>query len=361
MLDQLHGGITEDIEFFAGRSLIDFSSNLNPFGAPEGLDKVLSSVDIESYPSGYSRLEELLATFLKCQPENLLIANGASEAFYFLAMFLKPRVTSLQAPSFSEYRNCVQAIGTATLDVESIPGEPLDIKRMYRAIEQSDLIFIGNPNNPDGRLLKTNTMIQLVSHAEEFRTTVIVDEAFIDFCGRPQNSLVPIIESYNNLIVVGSLTKIFSIAGLRFGFIASNKDFIRRASAARPPWPVSSATSAAVEFCLSNNDYYEKSIREINSIKEDFVTRLEGTGLRVYPSSTNYLLIKLPDGRSSDGVMEAMLKEGFLIRDCRSFGLDKQFIRLAVKLPEQNTALLRALKKTLAKKYLFTTCRNAND
>lgn len=345
---QLHGGITEEIAKIAGDTLLDFSSNLNPFGPPDGLQEVISSADIEHYPPGYSALETALARFCGCSTENLLMTNGASEAFFFLSLLLRPRVTSLEIPGFSEYQNSVQAFGSAIWEIDGHPEKQFDTCRYFKAVEQSDVIFIGNPNNPDGRLIEPSVLEELIRYANEFATIVILDEAFIDFCGRDKFTMSGWVDKYDNLVIVGSLTKTFAIAGLRFGYIVAGKEFISRLKRGRPPWPISSTTSAAIQFCLGQSHYYKETIRKTNEYKEDFVLRLSRVGLKVFPSAANYILIKLPDGCSSGDLTATLLSRQFLIRDCRSFGLGDNFIRLAVKLPEQNDLLARALEETLS-------------
>lgn len=344
---QVHGGITEQIAGSVRRPLLDFSSNLNPFGPPDGLQEIISSANIEHYPAGYSSLENSLANFCGCEPDNLLITNGASEAFYFLALFFKPRVTSIQAPCFSEYQNSMQALGSAIREIDGHPDNNFDLERYYRGVEQSDVLFIGNPNNPDGRLFQRPELDKLIKYAEDFDTTVILDEAFIDYCGRSESSLAGTIEKYSNLVIVGSLTKVFAIAGLRFGYIIAGGKLASRLKRARPPWPVSSTTSAAVEFCLSQDAYYKDTIQKTNDYKESFALQLARTGLKIFPSAANYLLAKLPDGYNSHNLAAVLLDRGFLIRDCRSFSLGDQFIRLAVKLPDQNNALVESLQEEL--------------
>lgn len=350
MMDQFHGGITEEISNLVKKPLIDFSSNLNPFGPPKGLEKELNGLNIESYPAGYSSLERSLGDFLNCRPENLLPTNGASEAFYFLTLFLRPEVTAVQIPAFSEYENSARAACWAIRHIGSTPGASLDENALYQAVEQSDLIFIGNPNNPDGRLFSVDFIKKLVAYAEDSGTTVILDEAFIDFPGRTKFSLTRFVDDFESLIVVGSLTKIFAVAGLRFGFIAANRKLAARLRRARPPWPINTITSKAIEFCLGQTDYYRNTVKSINRIKEDFVAGLDQAGLETLPSAANYLLAKLPEGFDSTQFTADLLKEGFLIRDCRSFGLGEKYIRLAVKLPEQNMLLLETLRSLIRRK-----------
>ncbi|MCI0445023.1 aminotransferase class I/II-fold pyridoxal phosphate-dependent enzyme, partial [bacterium] len=201
-----------------------------------------------------------------------------------------------------------------------------------------DLILLNNPHNPSGALCSRNDLIRFASEMLQFRSCLIVDEAFMDYC--PEESLVPHIVKLSNVIVIRSLTKFYAIPGLRIGYVVCNAELAQKIRQQIEAWPVSSIALQTGKAAVSDQ-MYDEMVRTKNEIaRTQFAEELNQIpGVTVFPSSANFLLIKFRIATGSD--LEKYLESyRILIRRCSTFhGLNDSFIRVAVRSPEDNVRL----------------------
>jgi histidinol-phosphate/aromatic aminotransferase/cobyric acid decarboxylase-like protein len=212
---------------------------------------------------------------------------------------------------------------------------------------EAKAVFICNPNNPTGALLPMEEIIALAKRCEESETFLLVDEAFIELSD-PDQSVARLAPSREYLFVMRSLTKSFGVPGLRLGFGVTNPLLAEIMDRARIPWSLGSIAAAAGSYLLGQEDFLERS-RAL--IKEELIwlnSSLRTLGLRPMDSRVNFILVDItPSGLGSDELTRRMAGEGVLVRDCQSFGLDKGYIRVAVRNRNENEQLIAALERAL--------------
>ena len=214
-------------------------------------------------------------------------------------------------------------------------------------LARAKLLFLCNPNNPTGRLLSADQVIDLADRCEEAQTFLLVDEAFIELSD-PEESVAIQAPQREFLFVMRSLTKSFGVPGLRLGFGVTNVKLARIMNLARIPWSIGSIAAAAGEYLLGCEEHLERSRLVIKEELAWLEFALQGLGLRPLPSQVNFILVNIePSKLASDVLAKRTMAQGVLVRDCQSFGLGKSYIRVAVRSRSENERLIAALKRSL--------------
>ena len=205
--------------------------------------------------------------------------------------------------------------------------------------EETDLLFLANPNNPTGTLMNRDYLNKLLERCKEKKIYVVLDECFIEFCGT-ECSALPWIEKYPNLLLVRAFTKIYAIPGVRLGYlICSNRSLLEKIRTQIPEWNLSVFAQEAGVACAGKTAYLEKTVNYVKNEREFLAEGLKKFGFRVFPGEANFLLI-----HSEKPLYEKLLGKGILIRDCMNFkGLTKGYYRIAVKKRQDNEKLLKAI------------------
>ncbi len=329
--------------------ILDFSSNINPLGmskkALKGLRDNLKHV--VRYPdSNSTKLREAIGKYHSINPENILVGNGATALIHHIPRVLRPKRVLMPVPTFSEYASACKASGAKIkyIRLEEADGFRIDDEKLIRSLDNTNLLFLCNPNNPTGQLLPRKGVLKIVDKAEKNGVIVVLDEVFIDYAER--ESLIKEAVKKKNLIVLRAFTKFFAMPGLRLGYIAANSDIINMLKEEMGTWPVNSLAQIAGEIILKDRDYIQKSIRYIEKERTHLIKGIsEIDGLKPFPSSTNFILIRIKkDGLNVSMLYDILAKRGILIRDCTNFGLGNKFFRIAVKRRYENNRFLNELK-----------------
>lgn len=331
-------------------NIIDFSSNINPLGIPDSVKNaaINSIAHSNIYPDIYSR--ELIRSISKSEnvPENWIFpSNGAAEAIFRIAFYLKPRIGLVTAPAFSEYENSLKAAGSKVDYYNLI--EECDFKIQDDILDfidsEIDIVFLCNPNNPTGQLTDKETIERIIKHCKQAGTIVVIDECFLDFVeNKDVYSAVNLLDTYDNLIVLKAFTKIYAIPGIRLGYcMSSNKQLIEGLKISGPPWNVSTVAQKSGIAALIEKDYVIKTVKYISEQRKYLVKELNDLDIKTYDSSANYILLKIYDDLN---LKEEMLKKGILIRSCSNYkNLDSSFYRIAVKSKDENIQFIKAFKE----------------
>lgn len=347
----VHGGdIYSYAEQFAGREVLDFSSNINPRGIPEPVRQAMrDAVDqCEHYPDPFCRgLTEGLAKKYGLSPGMFFCANGAADIFFRLADVLRPRRALLTAPTFSEYAAALARQGCA-VRYHALDAQEgfLVTPRFLDDLHDIDICFLCVPNNPTGRAVDSARMQEIVQICRRQNIWLVVDECFADFLvDEPAHTLVPSLREFDRLIVVRAFTKMYAVPGVRLGWCASaNREAIERLYAAGQPWGVSVIAQACGEAALQLDGFAEETARYIAPLRQTLADGLIACGFRVYPGEANYLLFHTEFAE----LRERLLPRGIMIRDCANYqGLSPGYFRVAVKKQQENDRLVRAIREVL--------------
>ena len=318
----------------------DFAVNVWPAPRSKKLRRaLLDALESDRYPDDRPA-RAAVARRIERPVDEVLLANGAAEAFWLLAQTIKPRKAVCIHPSFTEAEAALVACGAEmsrafrdsddfALDPESIP-------------EDADFVVVCNPNNPTGNLERALVLERL----ERPGRVVVVDEAFMDFAHTSRESLVGR-RDLKGVVVVRSFTKMWGIPGIRAGFLVGEPRLVARLAANRQPWSVNSVACAAIEICANDRTTRKQVAREVAAARRSLELKLARLpGVRVWPSAANFLLLEVPDGI---GVASSLYARGFAVRPASSFpGLTENHLRIAVRAAEENDELIAALTEVLA-------------
>ena len=246
-----HGG---DIYSFIEKNRaapLDFSASLNPLGMPKGVAKILrgSVRKFEAYPDPNARaVTRAVADFEGLPPSQILCGNGCADIIYRIAYALKPKRALLPAPTFSEYQSALENSGCriSYFDLKAKSGFELDESILSR-IKNKDVLFICNPNNPTGSLAEKDLLIRLAKKCSETGCALVIDESFNLFLDEGAgHAMKSELSRFSNLIILKAFTKIYAMAGLRFGYcLCSDPAVLSSIEEAGQPWSVSAPAQLA--------------------------------------------------------------------------------------------------------------------
>jgi len=333
-------------------AIIDFSSNINPYGLAEGVkDSIVQSLEhADRYPDFNCRaLSEALSEYENVQKDYIFCSNGSIEAIFRIVSFLKPKNALIIAPTFNEYEHALESIG-CKINYYYLKEENdfiIDEDIIDYIDQETNIVFICNPNNPTGQLTEKKTIEKILAHCEKMDTTLVIDECFMDFVSdKEEYSAKNLLGIYSNLIILKAFTKIFAMAGIRLGYcMSSNIKIMDGIKEIGPTWNVSSIAQAAGIAAVQETDYLTESLQFIDEQRGYLVDKLDMMGLKVYSSNANYIFFKC---MQDIDLKHELLQYGILIRDCSDYeGLENGYYRIAVKRDEDNKLLVRALRNIL--------------
>ena len=345
----MHGG-----DIYRNSIQYDFSVNINPMGMPSEVQWVLTEAVFHAnkYPDIiHERLISDTADVFGVPEKNIVYGNGASEIIMAICHSLCPEKALFISPCFSGYENSIRgAFPDCELTYYNLLEEN-DFEIHHDILEhilvnRADVMFITNPNNPNGRLIPKDLMADIIAACEKAGTILVVDECFLTLTGKEkENSLAYNITDYKNLIVLRAYTKTFAIPGVRIGYaICSLEEMAQDIINHLPEWNLSMFAQMAGAECLKHQDYLVDSIKLIDTERKYLLDGLNRLGLKVFTTDANYILFK-----SSDlDLNKKILQHSILIRDCSDYnGLEKGFYRIAVKSHNDNEKLLSVLDELL--------------
>ncbi|MGH8011417.1 MAG: pyridoxal phosphate-dependent aminotransferase [Candidatus Binataceae bacterium] len=345
--DATHGGGAPD-------GTLDFSVSLNPLGPPPAVFEAYGAAAdaIANYPAPYaSRLTAAIARWAGVEAVNVLVGNGSTQLIHLLARTLEAPAMHVVIPTFSEIANAIAIAGKVaypiTLDEHDFT---LTEEKIATSLaRQAGPVFIGRPNSPTGSMLSLAQANVIVRLCRRFNVYCVFDEAFIDFV-EDGKSCASILRSLPNLVVLRSLTKIFSIAGLRLGFVIAAEPIVTTMRARLEPWSVNAIAERVALACLEDaGEFIARSQALVSRERMRIETRLRALGLRVIPSAANFLMVDLRRDEggisTADGFISFMMSRGIFVRDLRRLpGCVAGMFRVGIRTPADNDVLLGAIE-----------------
>jgi L-threonine-O-3-phosphate decarboxylase len=324
--------------------IVDFSASINPLGPPASAITAITRglKALSSYPDpNYSQLCHALARWHRLSPEWILPGNGSAELLTWASWELSHlEETYLLTPAFADYGRSFSTFGVKIHPLPLNLGD-IDSPLLLDKINRPTGLLLNNPHNPTGRIFTTK---EILPYLEEF-ALVVIDEAFMDFVSpAQQQSLISMVDKYPNLVILRSLTKFYSLAGLRLGYAISNPGRLRRWQKWRDPWPVNVLAAAAGEAIIQDREFQERTWHWLGLTRQALFNALQSVPrLQPLPGSANFLLVRTEN--SSRQLQEQLLKNHrILIRDCSNFPeLGDRYFRLAVRTQIENQTLIKAL------------------
>ena len=325
--------------------MILLASNENPLGMPESARRAAAAAleGAGSYPdSNATALKNALAARLDVPPDWLTLGSGSSEILELAAQVsLKPG----EGVVYSQYGFVVYAQAAAHARAKStvVPARDFghDLEAMGAAIgEDTRLVFVANPNNPTGTFLEAGPLLDFLQ-AVPTHVTVLLDEAYTEYLAPAQRyDSIEWVRRFPNLIVARTFSKAYGLAGIRIGYGVSQPALASRMNAQRPRFNVSSPAQAAALAALADEAFLARSYQLNMDGRVQLAAGLAELGLPTLPSSGNFLMVQVGDGQA---ICSRLLAAGIAVSTLDGYGLP-QWLRITIGLPEQNRAVLAALR-----------------
>lgn len=322
--------------------LVKLNTNENPYGpSPKALAAMREQIsdDLRLYPDpNCDLLKQAVADYYGVQTNQVFVGNGSDEvlAHAFQAFFQQGKPLLFPDISYSFYPVYCGLYG---VEPKQIPlDEDFAINLDDYRQDNGGIIF-PNPNAPTGRLLPLEAIEQLLEHNTD--SLVLVDEAYIDFGGQ---SAIALVNKYPNLLVVQTLSKSRSLAGMRVGLAVGQPELIEaleRIKNSFNSYPLDRVALAGAAASFADREYFEQTCSKVIASREAMVSELTALGFEVLPSAANFVFARHP--QQDAGELAAKLREqGIIVRHFRQPRIE-QFLRITVGTDEQNAELIEAL------------------
>lgn len=328
--------------------VIDFSVSINPDPLPEEVIRAIRESRVTRYPDTHcSLLKEKIAAFNNTGSESILVVNGTSQGMFLIvaALLEKDDPVCIVQPTYSEYKDACQ-LKTSNItevrmdssnDFEISPSVIIDSVRK----DSPKLLWLCSPNNPTGRYLREEDFEKIRLCCSETGTTLILDEAYVCF--------VPEEKRYDplrkNVIILRSMTKDFSIPGLRLGYLMGEPEVLKKIKVWQPEWSISAPAQDAGAAGIDCLDYFKESWQKTAERRDRMSRSLEELGLKVHDSCSNFFLVEVDD---IEALKKHLWKDLILVRDCGSFKLENT-IRIGVRTEEDNGRLINNIREYLGR------------
>ncbi|WP_026580708.1 threonine-phosphate decarboxylase CobD [Bacillus sp. J33] len=328
---------------------IDFSANINPLGPPRQIkDRWKSLFEcITDYPDpNASFLKKRLAETEGVKETQILIGNGGAELISLIGRMLAGKRVLIIQPAFSEYEEACRVNGCTVVYHQLEPENwSLDMEALSLKLKDADALFFCNPNNPTGVFYPSVIVEELIKRCSVNNCLLVMDEAFYDFAC-DYRSIVPFIKSTSHVMVLRSMTKMFSIPGLRLGYLLANEILIEKAAALKPHWSVNALALKAGEWCLESEEHVQVTKKLIKQERDRLKIFFRQLDFAVSPSSVNFYLLKDPNLDSQLPLFQFLLEIGIIPRHTMNFpGLEGKWLRFAIKGPQENDRLMEAMQE----------------
>lgn len=358
-----HGGDIYTDGILKGVELLDFSSNINPLGVPDSFtDNLQEAVDnIKVYPDiQYRQSKDYIGQYLNqgsgffypkgevldfnFNREDLVLGNGAGEIIDIAVGSLDS--ICIVVPSFVEYEDSAKKRGLKIIYSNLNSNMEIDYDDLAKKIQQVDGLIIGNPNNPNGSIIKKNKFEPIVRYCQKHAKRIIIDEAFIEFTGDIGASLLDLAHEYSCICIIRALTKFYAMPGVRLGYsVCKDNDFNNLMREKQIPWNINTFAELALKYVLKDKTYIKRSFKWMSDEKKYFIKELKGLSIikKVYVTNSNFVLVKLNNIRG-DILYKKLIEKGIMIRNCNNYkNLGENYVRFAIKSRDDNKRLIYAI------------------
>ena len=338
----------EEIEKEYGVSgAIKMASNENPLGpSPKAIEAIKNCLNtLHRYPDANSfLLKEQLSKKLGIPQGCIIPSNGSNEILELLSkVFLRPgHEVIIPEPTFSLYAKFTQAMDGIPIRVP-LKSFCIDLRTVLEKISpRTKIIFINNPNNPTGTIIKKEEFEEFINYIPE-NIIIVLDEAYAEFV---ETSDFPHGKNYLDaqrwIIVLRTFSKVYGLAGLRIGYGLAPQELTHYLNKVRQPFNVNSLAQVAALAALEDNEHFEKTLQIVSEGRQYLYQQLQNLGVKYITSQSNFIMIYL--GEKCPRMYEFLLRMGIIVRPLTSFGFPEH-IRLSIGKPEENKRFIDTLKK----------------
>lgn len=318
---------------YTGDEGVFLDANENPYNSP-----------YNRYPDPHQRLlKEKIAKLKNVDASQIFLGNGSDEPIDLIyRAFCEPGVDNAISidPTYGMYQVAADVNNISVKKILLKDDFQLDVDALLSAADKnSKLLWICSPNNPTANCFPKDEIVKLIT---EFDGIVVLDEAYIDFS--PENSFLPSLEKYPNLIILQTFSKAWGMAGLRLGMAFAQKNIIDVLSKIKYPYNLNILTQKkAIELIDSNKDEISGWVKILLDERDVLQKEFENLPYvkHIYPSDSNFLLIKVDNAKATYKYLADSL---VIVRDRSSVALCDGCLRITIGSPEENKILLEAMK-----------------
>ena len=297
---------------------------------PEEMLKELSEElkDISRYPSGgeYSKLQQVLAEYVGVKIENILPANGSDEVIEIATRAYQGEVL-IPIPTFSQYEASADRESLPKVLVNCLYDGVYSLNYSTQQLDKASLVWICNPNNPTGTRISREKIVNILRKAKGM---VVVDECNYEYLGE---TVVDLIDKYENLIISRSFSKNFGLAGLRLGFAVSNPKNIKKLAIFCQYFRVNRMAEKAAKKVLKYLDYYQEVWGKIKKVRDKFIKQINELGFLAYDSHANFILVEFKNKKETERAWKYLKENGIYTLpgwENEFSGLGDQFVRFTI-------------------------------
>lgn len=315
---------------------IKLASNENNWGpSPKVVEALIrKATKVYKYPYKGELVREKTAQYCGASKENIVLGNGSDELIDLVVKTFRGPSLGV-TPSFAEYKVVSKTNGMEYLEVRANTDFSFPKDEFMKASEKANLIFLCNPNNPLGNTVSSETIKEIL----DLGKITVVDEAYFEFSG---TTAFPLLNTYDNLIILRTYAKAFALAGLRVGYAIADRKIISLISKTKPPFNVNSLAQEACLAALDDIQYMRDCVEKIIKDRETMAQNLS-VKYKVFPSCANFVLVDVSPMKAED-FFEKLLKEKIIVRCFKKFpGFTGEFVRITVGTSGENEKLYAAL------------------
>lgn len=323
------------------------NTNESPYAPPpELVTEVAAEIEeiaLNRYPDRDANdLYDAMSQHLAWPREGLWIANGSNEVFMhlFLAFGGPGRSGMLFDPTYTLHTLIPTIASTRVISLQRADDFTIDLDAAVESItsERPEIVIVCSPNNPTGGVEPLAAIRVL---AEEAPGLVVVDEAYIEFA-HADESVRPLLEEYDNLVLVKTFSKAWRLAGVRIGYMLAQPSLISELARVRLPYHLSAPTQVVGRAALRHASQTLDLVRSISEERDRIALELQALGVLTYPSRANFVLFEVDDPQR---VWRALLDRDVLVRSYPDHPRLQKCLRVTAGLPEETEAFITAMRE----------------
>ncbi len=326
------------------KEYIKLNTNENPYGpSPKVIEALKDAVNdsLKLYPdSNGDELRKIIAGYYGLKDNQVFLGNGSDEvlAFSFMAFFNPDKPILFPDITYSFYKVYANIYNISYEEVKLNEDFSVPINKLYHS---EGGVVLPNPNAPTGIYLTLDKIEEILQFNKE--KVVIIDEAYIDFGG---NSAVELIDQYPNLLVVQTLSKSRSLAGLRVGFALGHKDLILALNHVKNSinsYPLDRLALCGAVKAIEDEEYFQETKSKIIATREKVSQELKNMAFIVVPSSTNFIFMSHPKIQANE-LLHSLRERGILVRHFNHTRIDN-YLRITIGSQEEMNAFIHVLRE----------------
>jgi len=346
---QSHHSYSPGVQPETWDSVVKLNTNENPYTpSPSVIEAVTNEINLLNlYPNPTSMpLREKISQLFGLVNNQVIIGNGSDDLLNLCVRSFADddlKVGMLD-PSYSLYKTLINVQGADLIKISFIDDEfTFDPNQVSSS--GANLFFLTSPHAPSGRSFSLQTLRQT---AESFPGLLVIDEAYADFA---KETALPLLNDFKNVLITRTLSKSYSLAGLRLGFAMGHPSVIAQLDRVREVYNVDRLAQAAALASLEDQDYFSSCLEKILKQRQWFTNQLEAMEWRTIPSSTNFVFTQPCDANGIRGekvaqsLFEFLNQRKILVRYFAEHPLTNTFLRISIGKPEEMSILIDAIEK----------------